>query len=351
MRWSFAARLTRAVLARPELGLRLLGQRGEVWQDGRRMHRSMQLMVALGERFRSQPDVPDWPAARDEMRRLVRFSSPVPTAVHVVDRRIAGPGGDLAVRVYRPWAAEGAVPGILYAHGGGYAVGDLESHDPLCRYLAVVSGCVVVAVDYRLAPEHPYPAAVEDAVAAYRWLLDNAGQVGIDPAAVGVMGDSAGGNLAAVLCLEARRVGLPQPRAQCLIYPLVDQRLRFGSYATFAEGFGLTLEGVELYQETYFPPGTDRTEPRASPLCAESLAGLAPALVLTAGFDVLRDDGEAYAAALAGAGVDVTYRCADDMVHGFVNLLAIPDAASVTRWMALEFTRMLTPNAMGPVAN
>jgi len=344
-RRSLSYRIMHAVLAHPEPLLRMMGKRDPVWRDGRRLHRSLQLLLALGERTGATGVSDDWASARREMRRLVKLSSPVRTTVHVVDRTAPGPGGDIGVRVYRPHAEMGTLPAVVYLHGGGFAVGDLDTHDPTCRVLADVARCVVVSVDYRLAPEHRFPAAIDDVAAAWAWVHDQAADLGIDPARVAVMGDSAGANLAAALCLDARREGLPQPAAQCLVYPLVDARFLFGSYDTFASGFGLSREGVELYRDTYVESVDDWTDPRVSPLCADDLSGLAPALVVTAGFDVLRDDGRAYADALAAAGVPVTYRCYDDMMHGFHAMLVLDDAAAAADAIAIEVGRMLAADA------
>lgn len=344
-RWNVSSKVIRALLARPELWLRLLGQRQPVWRDGRRLHRSLQLLLALGERTGATGVSTDWPAARSEMRRLVKMSSPVRTNVHAVDRTVPGPGGDVAVRVYRPHGEVGPLPAVVYLHGGGFAVGDLDTHDPTCRVVADVARCVVVSVDYRLAPEHPFPAAIDDVTATWTWVVDHPMNLGIVPGQIGIMGDSAGANLAAALCIEARRLGLPQPAAQCLVYPLVDTRFLFGSYDTFATGFGLSREGVELYRDTYVESVADWTDPRVSPLCASDLSGLAPALVVTAGFDVLRDDGQAYADALAAAGVPVTYRCYDDMMHGFHAMLVLDDAAAAADAIAVEMGRMLVDEA------
>lgn len=325
-RWSPTARLLRAVLARPRLPLAVLGQRDELWRDGRRVHPGLQVILAAGARTGATGPNPDWDKARAEMRRLVRVSSPVRTNVHVVDRRIDGPAGALPVRVYRPHGDLSERPAIVYLHGGGFAVGDLDTHDPVCRRLADLAGCVVVSVHYRRAPEDPFPAAVDDSVAAYAWVHGNAGDLGVLDGVVGVMGDSAGATLSAAACLEARRLGLAQPVAQCLVYPLADVRMRTPSYQTFADGFGLTRAGIELFRDTYSPDPADWDDPRVSPLAAGDLTGLAPALVVTAGFDPLRDDGRAYADALADAGVPVTYRCYDDMIHGFQAMLVL-DAA------------------------
>ncbi len=346
-RRSVTARIAHALLAHPRLGLRLFGQRQPLWRDGRRLHPGLQLLLASGARRAATTADTDWAKARKEMRTLVRLSSPVRTGVLATDRRIPGDDGPIPIRVYRPTAAVGQVPAVVYFHGGGFCVGDLDTHDPSCRVLAERSGCVVVSVDYRLAPEHVFPAAVDDCVAAYRWVLDNPDELGVAPGAPGVMGDSAGATLSAVVCLEARRLGLAQPRMQCLVYPLADVAMRTPSYEIFAEGFGLTTEGVGVFRDTYVDDPSLWDDPRVSPLCAGDLSGLAPALVITAGFDVLRDDGRAYADALAAAGVPTTYRCHDDMIHGFHAMLVLDDAAAAADAIATEVGELMrTPPAV-----
>lgn len=346
-RRSVTARIAHALLAHPRLGLRLFGQRQPLWRDGRRLHPGLQLLLASGARRAATTADTDWAKARKEMRTLVRLSSPVRTGVLATDRRIPGDDGPIPIRVYRPTKAVGQVPAVVYFHGGGFCVGDLDTHDPSCRVLAERSGCVVVSVDYRLAPEHVFPAAVDDCVAAYRWVLDNPDELGVAPGAPGVMGDSAGATLSAVVCLEARRLGLAQPRMQCLVYPLADVAMRTPSYEIFAEGFGLTTEGVGVFRDTYVDDPSLWDDPRVSPLCAGDLSGLAPALVITAGFDVLRDDGRAYADALAAAGVPTTYRCHDDMIHGFHAMLVLDDAAAAADAIATEVGELMrTPPAV-----
>ncbi len=340
-RWPPLARFARAATARPEPLLRLLGAPEPVWRDGRRLDRGIQLLLALGERTGATDDVLDPQVMRRDMRRLTRLGSPSRQAVHVWDRRIDGPGGPLPLRIYRPHDAP-AVPGcIVYAHGGGFVVGDLDTHDPTCRHLAADSGCIVVAVDYRLAPEHPFPAAVDDVVAAYEWMLGQADALGVAATPPAVMGDSAGATLIAALCLEARRLGLPQPAVQVLVYPLTDARLLADSYRTFAEGFGLTTAQVAWFRDQYLRSPDDWTDPRASPLCAADHAGLASAIVHTAGFDVLRDDGAAYAEALRAAGGEAELRCADDLIHGFHGMLVHPAAAAMATALARELGRRL----------
>lgn len=340
-RLPLSARVLRALLRRPQLLLPLFGQRRPLWRDGRRLHPSLQLLLAVGERLGIDGGDDDVVASRRQMRRMVKLSSPVRQGVHVLDRQLPGDAHPVPVRVYRPHGAVADVPAVLYLHGGGFVSGDLETHDPTCRVLADASGCVVVAVDYRLAPDHPFPAAVDDAVAAYRWVHEHADELGATPGVVGVMGDSAGATLSAALCLEVRRLGLPAPAAQCLVYPVADCRFRTESYTTFAEGFGLTMVNMQRFRSLYLSSEDDWTDPRASPLCADDLSGLPPALVVTAGFDPLRDDGKAYADALAAAGVEVTYRCYDDMIHGFHGMLVLPDAAAAADEIAEHVGRMV----------
>lgn len=328
-------------MARPGPWLRLLGERSPRWSGGVRLHPSFQLLLAVGARSGIRDVTADWPGDRERMRRLARLALPVHTEVHVVDRRIPGPAGELPIRVYRPHAVVGPVPGIVYFHGGGFTVGDLDTHDAACRMLAVQAGAVVVAVDYRLAPEHPFPAAVDDVTAGWAWVCDHAGDLGIIEGAIGVMGDSAGGTLAAVVCLEARRLGLASPALQCLIYPLVDLRLVTDGFTTYAEGWGLTTAEVEVLRATYAPDPNDWSDPRLSPLLAPDLGGLPPALVVTAGFDVLCDEGAAYAEALSAAGVRAIHRRVPDMIHGFHTIVVSPDAYAAATAVNREVGELL----------
>jgi acetyl esterase len=206
-------------------------------------------------------------------------------------------------------------PLLLFFHGGGFMHGDLETHDPGCRFLAERSGVRVLAVDYRLAPEEPFPAAYDDALAAHRWLVEHAAELGADPERLAVGGDSAGGNLAAAVAIEAARAGLPLA-FQLLVYPATDALRETASAELFAEGFYLTRAYMELANASY-GGGHDLRDPRISPLYADLPDGLAPAYVATAGFDPLRDEGEAYARRLAGAGVPVELRRFADQIHGF----------------------------------
>ena len=219
-------------------------------------------------------------------------------------------------------------------------IGDLATHDSPCRFLAAHSGAQVLAVDYRLAPEHPFPAAAEDAFAAYAWASANAGRLGTDPARIAVGGDSAGGNLAAVVCLMARDEGAPPPALQVLIYPVTDTGRGLPSRRTFREGFLLTSRDMAYYEDRYLPPGIDRGDPRVSVLQAGDLSGLPPAYVATAGFDPLRDEGDAYALRMREAGVPVALRRHPGLVHTFVNLTAISPTARAAMLEACGALRM-----------
>ena len=235
-------------------------------------------------------------------------------------------GVDLPVRIYRPRDIAESAPGVLYFHGGGYVTGSLDSHDVACRILAREAAAVVIAVDYRLAPENPYPAAIEDATAAFRWVRAQALGLGVDPERIGVAGDSAGGNLSAVICGVLLDAGEPVPCAQFLIYPTLDPRSNWPSRTLFADGFLLSGE-MKAWFDDHYMGENDRTHPHLAPARRENLSGLAPALVVTAGFDLLRDEGEAYAAALNAAGVSATVRRFEGMIHGFVQCTGVIEAA------------------------
>lgn len=329
VRMSIATRVARRLLSLPEPLLARLAGRDLVVRDGRVLNRRVQALLAVGERTGRGRLKLDVASARTTLKQLGRLGMPIITSVHVVDRRIPGPGGELAIRVYRRFGSAAAPPAIVYLHGGGWVTGDLDTHDGTCRLLANVTGCVVVAVDYRLAPEHQFPAAVEDAVAAYVWVHEHAGELSIEPGRVGVLGDSAGGNLSAVLALETRRLHIAPPVAQGLVYPAVDMEFRFPSHQTAGAGFGLDRAAMEWFRSQYLPSKEDWRSPRVSPMYAGDLSGLAPALVVTAGFDPLRDEGKAYADALAAAGVPVRYRCYDDMIHGFFGMGILPEGMAI----------------------
>lgn len=252
---------------------------------------------------------------------------PPPTPIAFVeDRTVPPPSGPIPLRIYAP--RRGApLPLVLFFHGGGFISGDLATHDELCRRLAIAADCVIVAVAYRLAPAHPYPAALHDCLAALDWAVRNAGEFGADAARLAVAGDSAGGNLAAVITLHVRDKGGPRISAQLLIYPGTDMTApKTGSLAETGEGFYMSEDDLEFFTRSYVGQ-SDPADPFISPLRAESLARLPPAFVLTAEHDQLRDQGQAYAAALAAAGVATDYVNYEGAIHGFLTF-PVPMSAS-----------------------
>jgi acetyl esterase len=257
------------------------------------------------------------------------------------DIEVPGPNGPLPARVYRP-DDEGKVPTIVFMHGGGFIIGDIETHDNQCRMVCREVGAVVVSVAYRLAPEAPFPAGVEDAVAATRWIAEHIADFGGDPDRLAIAGDSAGGNLAAVVAQVLRDEGGPRLAAQLLVYPSTDFAGDYPSRAENAEGYFLTLADMEWFANHYVGEASDLTDRRLSPLLAEDLAGLPPAVVVTAEYDPLRDEGEAYAHALEREGVPVTLRRYDGLIHGFFDLGALsPAAADAVRDTCAELRRLL----------
>ena len=237
--------------------------------------------------------------------------------------------GVIPLRVYRPTGVPDStrLPAYVYFHGGGWVIGDVNTHDVLCRQLTAASGASVISVDYRLAPEHKFPAAADDAWAATKWVVAQANDLGLDASRLAVGGDSAGGNLAAVVALMARDAGGPAIKLQVLIYPVTDIMRETRSYSDFAEGYMLTRDSMRWFFAQYLTSSDDARDWRASPLRAPSLANLPPALIVTAGFDPLRDEGEIYAGRLRDAGNMVDYVCYGGMVHGFLGMGKLLDTA------------------------
>lgn len=291
----------------------------------------LQLLARSGRPPLHKMSVTDARAEYDAFMQLLG-GRPAPVG-EIVDRTIACPiteggGGRLRVRIYRPaGSVVRLLPTILYFHGGGFVIGSLEGYDLACRYFCARSGCAVVAVDYRLAPEHKFPAAVDDALSAYRWLAGEATKLGLDPARIVVAGDSAGGTLATVAARELR--GEPRPPClQWLIYPATDLAGDTASHRSCGEGFLLSHADMEWFRGHYLNGLGEIDDPRASPLRAADLAGSAPALIFTAGFDPLRDEGQAYGERLRAAGVKVVHREFDTLIHGFVGMRGALQAAA-----------------------
>jgi len=311
--------------------------------DGDRLHPELRLLLALRERLgKAQFSSSSPQLARERMRRDARVHSGVPIAVGAVrDLSVPGAVGPLRARHYLPvrTGQSRAKPLVLFFHGGGFVVGDLDTHDAPCRALCRTLDVHVLSVEYRLAPEYPFPAGVEDAQAALRYALSSAAELGADPARVVIAGDSAGGNLAAVATQQAARHGEPLPALQLLIYPAVDSSKDWPSIDTFSEGFFLTRADVHQFRKQYFGAFRELTDPRASPLLASDLRGLPPAVIITAAFDPLRDEGEAYAKALEAAGVRTRLYRTPGLTHGFINMGALSNAAKQALAHVAELTR------------
>ena len=295
--------------------------------DGKTLDVSMQLILRL-QRLEGPP-VESLPFARARRQfvassRLVGGSHPIGA---VTDRSIDGPGGPIGLRFYTPRDVAAASPALMYVHGGSFMHGDLDSHDSVCRILAEKAGVRVISVDYRLAPEAPFPAAVDDVWAAWSWLTSHAAGIGIDPTRIAIGGDSAGGNLSAVVAQRAVREAAVAPAFQLLIYPNTQFGQPTKSRELYGEGFYLTRAGMDLADESYLVGDEDLADPRLSPLMGDP-TGVAPAFVVTAGFDPLLDEGEAYADRLREAGVPVEYHCEESMIHGFVNMTGLSRSAS-----------------------
>jgi acetyl esterase len=269
--------------------------------------------------------------ARAFYRDRRTFTQPEPPQVAAVrDLEARGPAGPIPLRSYRPAGSDAgaALPVLVYYHGGGWVIGDLDTHDVLCRQLSNLSGCAVVAVDYRLAPEHRFPAAFDDALAATRWVRAQAATLQVDASRMAVGGDSAGGNLAAAVALAARDAGDLPLAFQLLIYPATDQRRGWPSHTTNGQGYLLTKESMDYYHDHYLPDPAQDDDWRASPLLAASHAGLPPAFVLTAGYDPLRDEGLQYAHALSTAGSRATLVNFERQIHGFITMGRVIDEAN-----------------------
>lgn len=316
---SAQTRAVRAILATPQAVIRrLAGPPPTI--DGATLDPAVHFLLWLNAKGVGAGDSEDPVVRRKNMETNAGLVMPRVSGVTVHDHLLES---GLRAREYRAATVHGPAPVIVYFHGGGWVVGSLDSHDATCRMLARSSGCVVVAVEYRLAPEHRFPAGLDDAETAFREIHANPQRFGGMPGVVAVMGDSAGANLAAAVCLRTRERG-PAPIAQLLVYPAVDLRLGHPSIDTFREGFFLTRQDMVWFREQYLEDPALTTQPQVSPLLASDLSELPPAGIWTAGFDPLRDEGHAYAAALRAAGVCVAEHCFRDQVHGFFGMGVLP---------------------------
>ena len=277
-------------------------------------------------------------ASRHIYRLRADMNIPTAEVAAVFNAEAAGPAGALPLRIYRAYGSspDTSLPALIYFHGGGWVLGDLDTHDAICRELANLAHCAVIAVAYRLAPEHKFPQPVEDALAATRWIADHAEELGIDRQRIAIGGDSAGATLAATVALVLRDSGGPRLSMQILFYPPTDMMSDSASHLQFAEGYGLTRESVLWFRAQYLRDESDAIDWRASPLRAPDHSGLPPAYILTAGFDTLRDEGRLYAEALQRAGVTTTYECFEGMIHGFINLGRVLAAAHHALYRAAQ---------------
>lgn len=321
-------RALRAALANRPLRNLLARSRSEP-VDGRRIDPDTAAMLALSD-FGGQTDLlGKTPAAVRKLMReqILAADGPAPESPRRESLVVNTPDAALPARLYVPDSAPSPAPALVFFHGGGWVVCDLDTHDGLCARLAERARCRVVSVDYRLGPEHPFPTPVTDAVAATRWVLANAERLGIDSSRVGVAGDSAGGNLSAIVSLKLRGEER-SPALQVLIYAGLELTQSLPSHRSMGERFFLTRENIDWYLGHYVPTGVDLRQPDISPLFADDVAGCPRAIVVTAGFDPLRDEGEAYAKRLAEAGVPTLYREHESLIHGFALMTAaVPEAA------------------------
>jgi acetyl esterase len=264
------------------------------------------------------------PAGREMYKGMAAMLDPQDVPIgKVEDRKIPGPGGDVPVRIYTPMGAgAAALPAVVFFHGGGFVIGDLQTHDALCRQIANGAKARVIAVDYRLAPEHKFPAAADDCFAALKWVAAQASAIGVDANRIAVCGDSAGGNLSAVVCQMAKAAGGPHIVYQVLMYPTTIAHAKTGSMKDFERGYFLEREAMDWFFDAYVPKGHDMKDPKLAPFWGD-VKGLPPAYVITAGFDPLKDEGKQYADKMSAAGVHVTYKDYPALVHGFFNMSAV----------------------------
>jgi acetyl esterase/lipase len=282
--------------------------------------RLLTMMAAAGPGVKARPSVE---TRRQSLAKLMQLARAEAADVAALDGTFSGPGGALAYRLYSPASAEPSAPGFVFFHGGGLVAGSISTHDRVAAALAHATGCRLVSVDYRLAPEHKFPAAVDDAIAATEWVARQGASLGIDADRLVVGGDSAGATLAAIVCQEAAQAAGLSIAAQCLICPVLDFEETSPSREAFAEGHLIDRLTIEADLADYLPDGIDPADPRISPLRATRLAGMPPTIIHTAEFDPMRDEGNAYARKLLTAGVAVEHVCHDGMVHNFHAMGAI----------------------------
>jgi acetyl esterase/lipase len=327
--------MVRKLLSLPIPMLRLMAGGGVIYQGGRTLDPRLQYLASQSRGAPPMTVMTPEEARLASAMALAVTGGDLEPGVRIETLVIPGPGGDIPARVYRSDNQDPQAPLMVFAHFGGGVIGDLETCQAFCSILAKTARGPVLSVDYRLAPEHRFPAGLEDVLAAYRWAKDNAGRFGAPAGQAAIGGDSMGGNFAAVICQELKKAGEPQPALQLLIYPWVDVVCESASMTTYGDAFPLTRATLDWFAGHYMGPGDSPADPRLSPLRAKDVSGLAPAIVVTAGFDPLLDQGEAYARRLKEAGVPVAYRCYDGLAHAFTAFTgAVPCADVACREIA-----------------
>ncbi|MBP7815793.1 MAG: alpha/beta hydrolase [Phenylobacterium sp.] len=327
--------VVRALLSLPSSLLRLLSGGGVVYRGGRTLDPRLQFLAAGAARGPAMTTMSPEEARRANAQGLAALSGSPEPGVRTEPLSIPNEAGAIPARLYRSEGQDPTAPLMVFAHFGGGVIGDLETCDAFCGILARIARCPVLSVEYRLAPEHRFPAGLEDVLAAYRWGRDNAARFGAPAGRAAIGGDSMGGNFAAIIAQDLKRAGEAQPDLQLLIYPCTDVASETASMTTYAESFPLSRAMMDWFMGHYMGPEADPADPRLSPIRNADLSGLAPAVVITAGFDPLVDQGEAYAKRLKDAGVPTVYRCYDSLAHGFTAFTgAVPCADVACREIA-----------------
>ena len=328
--------ILKAMMSLPSPVLRAMSGGGVVYRGGRTLDPRFQFLAHAARRLPSLASLSPEEARAASAQGLGVMSGPSEPGVRTESLSIERTGdGPLHLRAYRPAEQDSTTPPIVFAHFGGGVIGDLETCHAFCGILARIARTAVISVDYRLAPDHRFPAGLDDVLAAFRWARDNAARFGALPGAAAIGGDSMGGNFAAVAAQEMKRAGEAPPVLQLLIYPAVDVASETASMNTYADAYPLSAPVMDWFMGHYMGPDADPADPRLSPDKTADLSGLAPAVVVTAGFDPLVDQGEAYAKRLIAAGVPVTYRCHDSLAHGFTAFTgAVPAADAASREVA-----------------
>jgi acetyl esterase len=348
---ALARTIARGLLSLPGPVLRSLAGGGAVHLGGRTLDPRLQFLAAQGRRQPPLSSATPAEARLGAAQGLAILAGKVEPGVGIENLDVSGGAGSVPARVYRPADQDPAAPLMVYGHMGGGVIGDLETCEVFCSILARVAGCPVLSVDYRLAPEHPFPAGLEDMLAAFRWGRDNAARFGAPAGRAAIGGDSMGGNFAAIIAQEMKRTGEPPPALQLLIYPAVDVASETPSMTTYGETYPLSRDTMIWFMGHYLGPGDIPTDPRLSPILSEDLSGLAPAVIATAGFDPLVDQGQIYARRLAEAGVPVAYRCYDSLSHAFTAFTgAVPAADRACREIAGLARDSLRQGAAKPCA-